>query len=405
MPWFISTIDMRILLFDPFSGAAGDMIIGSLLDCGADEDLVSKAMASVAGKPTIHRVDRCGISAIKVETHAEEEHRTLKEVLSIVETGKAPDESLEMAKRVFLRIHRAEQSVHGKSSHFHEVGADDAIADVIGACTALHSLKTDGVAVLPVHLGRGFARSAHGRFPIPAPATMAILCESGLGISQGNEKRELCTPTGAALLSEFSTIRPADVAVASIEKNGYGAGSRNPDDTPNVLRVSLLNSEAVPAPAGDCVDILETNVDDVTGEVIAYTLQKLMNSGARDACAIPIIMKKGRSGELIRVISHPEKTQALVEIMSAELGTLGIRCISSVHRSLITRTIMDINIKFGDRNYTISAKTGWLNGIPSSVKAEYEEARACAEQEGIPLRLVTRKVEEKAWQEIEQRSV
>ncbi|MCK4269199.1 MAG: DUF111 family protein, partial [Methanogenium sp.] len=208
-----------------------------------------------------------------------------------------------------------------------------------------------------------------------------------------------------ALLSEFSTIRPADVAVASIEKNGYGAGSRNPDDTPNVLRVSLLNSEAVPAPAGDCVDILETNVDDVTGEVIAYTLQKLMNSGARDACAIPIIMKKGRSGELIRVISHPEKTQALVEIMSAELGTLGIRCISSVHRSLITRTIMDINIKFGDRNYTISAKTGWLNGIPSSVKAEYEEARACAEQEGIPLRLVTRKVEEKAWQEIEQRSV
>jgi uncharacterized protein (TIGR00299 family) protein len=276
---------MNILLFDPFNGAAGDMVIGSLLDLGADEEAVRAAMRSVVGEPTIERVDRSGIRAVQVRAHAPVHHRILDEVLDRVAGSDAPAPAREMARRVFFRIHRAEEGIHGAGAHFHEVGADDAIADVVGACTALHSLDVDGVAVLPVALGRGFAVGAHGTFPIPAPATVAILAASGLQTVPGDEDRELCTPTGAALLAEFATVRPADLGPRTIRAVGYGAGSRNPPGRPNVLRSMLLAVEE--QAVGDQVDILETNVDDVTGEALAYTLARLMEEGARDASAIP----------------------------------------------------------------------------------------------------------------------
>ncbi|MCM2464727.1 nickel pincer cofactor biosynthesis protein LarC [Methanoculleus oceani] len=382
---------MNILLFDPFNGAAGDMIIGTLLDLGADEGLVRAAMRSVVGEPTIERVDRSGIRAVWVRAHAPVDHRTLDEVLDRVAESDAPAPAREMARRVFLRIHRAEESIHGTGAHFHEVGADDAVADVVGACTALHSLGVAGVAVLPVALGRGFAVGAHGTFPIPAPATVAVLAGSDLKTVPGNEERELCTPTGAALLAEFSTLRSEDLGPAAIRAVGYGAGSRNPPGKPNVIRSMLLSTEE--HAGGDRVDILETNVDDVTGEALAYTIGRLMEEGARDASATPAVMKKGRSGHLVRVISPPDATDRLVGVMAAELGTLGIRCIPMVHRSVAERTIEPVTVTIRDRERTIDVKCGWSGGKITSFKAEYEQAAACARETGVPLREVAGTVE------------
>ncbi len=221
---------MRVLVFDPFHGAAGDMIIGALLDCGADKKCVMTAMQSVISEPGITEVTRAGIRAIKIDTHATSTHRTLSEVMQRLDDAGAdvPPVALAMAKRVFKRINDAEEQVHGAHAHFHEVGADDAIADIIGACTALLSLRVDGVAVMPIALGTGSGKGSHGTFPIPAPATAEILRQSTLLIREGDEEGELCTPTGAALLAEFSTIAATDLGIYSLKAMGYGAGTRNP---------------------------------------------------------------------------------------------------------------------------------------------------------------------------------
>jgi uncharacterized protein (TIGR00299 family) protein len=388
---------MKILLFDPFSGAAGDMLTAALLDCGADRGLVLSAMESVVARPTISRVTRGGIAALRVETHAGPSRRTLGEVLAVLDQANVPDATKSMAKSVFSRLHRAEALVHGDERvHFHEVGADDAIADVVGACTALISLGVDSVAIRPVRLGSGFGSGEHGTIPYPSPATVAILKEAGIPVRLTDVGRELCTPTGAALLAEFATVPHATVPEAAIEAVGYGAGTRDPGDAPNVLRAMLLSDTAAVAP-DDRVDVLETNVDDVTAEVLSYTLQKLMDAGARDASAVPLMMKKGRMGYLVRVIAAPAESHRLGRLMASELGTLGVRMVSSVHRIRLRRTILPVEMTIDARIYTLDVKVGWDAGEAISLKAEYEQARAIAGKAGVPLREVTRKAEEAGW--------
>jgi uncharacterized protein (TIGR00299 family) protein len=394
---------MRILVFDPFHGAAGDMIIGALLDCGADKKCVMQAMQSVVADPAITEVNRAGIRALKVDTHATPAHRTLSEVMKRLDSAKAevPQEALAMAKRVFERINHAEERVHGTHVHFHEVGADDAIADVIGACTALHSLGVDGVAVMPVALGRGFATGSHGTFPIPAPATAAILSCSGLITLQGDEQTELCTPTGAALLAEFSTIPTPNLGTYTIRAVGYGAGTRDPAGIPNVIRALIIETTnddgTLPQ---DTVDILETNIDDVSGEVISYAIAQFMEKGARDASAIPVIMKKGRPGFLIRVICTSDMSGELAELMARELGTLGVRCIPAVHRFIAERTVKDVDVEIAGNHRTMPVKFGWMHGRIYSLKAEFDPARDWATELGIPLCEVQRAIENAAWKSL-----
>ncbi len=385
---------MRTILFDPVNGAAGDMITGALLAAGADEEAVIRAMASLVGKPEISRVLRCGIEATYLRTHAGESTRTLEEVLFRLREADATAGVKEMAARIFSRIHDAETRVHGDHAHFHEVGADDAIADVIGACTALLSLKPDAVAVLPIPLGRGTIRCAHGIMPVPAPATAYILENSGLPTRRTEEETgELVTPTGAALLAEFLAAFPGGDTDGTIAAVGYGAGTRDPQDRPNLLRVMILeNRESLPA-----VDILETNVDDVDGEVIAYTIARLHREGARDASAIPIIMKKGRPGHLIRVICRREDSERLAGVMAEELGTLGVRCIPSVHRFIADRLVITIRIPEGDE---IPVKIGYSQGKIISVKAEFDAASAAAKRHGLSVRDVKRRAEEIAYREL-----
>ena len=396
---------MRVLILDPFSGAAGDMITASLLDCGADRAVVVRAMQAVVAEPAITRVTRAGIQALKVDTRSTPAHRTLADVEKRLDDAAphVPAPALAMARRVFRRINAAEEEVHGHHVHFHEVGADDAIADIIGACTALHTLAVDGIQILPVTLGHGTGTGSHGTFPIPAPATAAILKHSRLATISGIHTGELCTPTGAALLSEFATRAIDNLPAYTITATGYGAGTRDPKHTPNVLRAMVVETMDSSSPGGlpeDTVDLLETNIDDVSGEVIACAIARFMEAGARDASATPIIMKKGRPGFLIRVISLPETSVSLAELMARELGTLGIRCIPAVHRFIAERTVEEIGIELAGKCRNLPVKCGWMHGSVYTLKAEFEPARAFAAEIGLPVRDVLRTVEEKAWERV-----
>jgi uncharacterized protein (TIGR00299 family) protein len=387
---------MHVLIFDPFHGAAGDMITAALLDCGADRQLVMQAMQAVVAEPGVTEVTRAGIRAIKVDTHSPSAHRTFSEVMTRIDAAASdvPGEALAMAKRVFRRINDAEVKVHGKHVHFHEVGADDAIADVIGACTALHSLGVDGVAVMPIALGQGVAMGSHGVFPIPAPATVAILTTSGLLTRPGREEGELCTPTGAALLVEFSSIPVTTLGTYSLQSVGYGAGTRDYEGIPNVIRAMIVETvDDSNLPSENSVDILETNVDDVSGEIIAHAITRCLECGARDASAIPVVMKKGRPGFLFRVICTRDKSVELSRLMAMDLATLGIRCIPAVHRFFAERKVVGVTVEIDGNHRVMPVKFAWLQDEMYSVKAEFDQARDWAAELGVPVRDVIRAVE------------
>src|SRR5208337_486577 len=281
---------------------------------------------------------------------------------------------------------------------------DDAIADVIGACTALFTLRVDGVAVLPLALGSGTVTGSHGTMPLPAPATVAILKGSGLVTIKGNEGGELCTPTGAALLAEFSSLGPADPGGYTIRAVGYGAGSRDTPHSPNVLRAMVVDTTgALPQ---DTVDLLETNVDDVSGEVIGEALARFMAAGARDASATPIIMKKGRPGYLVAVITLPETSAALARLMARELGTLGIRCIPAIHRFIAERTTAEVDVEIQGHRKCMPVKCGWMDGHIYTYKAEFDAARNWAAELDLPVRdvlLAAQKATEKQADKLQPR--
>lgn len=263
---------MQTLLIDPFHGAAGDMIIGALLSLIDDKEPVLQAMASVVEYPDTKMVKRCGISALKIYTKAQKTHRTSEEVTAIIKKAQAPPEVIDRALSIFERIRKAEAKVHGyehssesEDEHhscgnehhkhhnhghhdhtqqfFHEVGADDAIADLIGSSMALHLLNPDRIVVLPVVTGKGTVHIEHGIVPVPAPATAAILEESSLITHLGGTEDELLTPTGAAILSEIATDTSnwnTEILKGTIEGIGYGAGTRDDKHSPNVIRMILL---------------------------------------------------------------------------------------------------------------------------------------------------------------------
>jgi uncharacterized protein (TIGR00299 family) protein len=373
------------------------MITGALLDCGADRQAVVQAMQAVVAEPSVTPVTRAGIRALKVDTKATPAQRTFDEVMKKLDEAAPalPAPALAMARRVFDRLRVAEEEVHGAQAHFHEVGADDAIADVIGACTALHTLSVDSVQVLPVALGHGTATGSHGTYPIPAPATASILKNAGLAVVSGDHAGELCTPTGAALLAEFAMLTAPRTSAYTVLAVGYGAGTRDPRHAPNVIRVMLVEpAEPAGDLSGDTVDLLETNVDDVSGEVIGHALTRLMDAGARDASAIPIIMKKGRPGYLIRVISLPAMSPGLAELMARELGSLGVRCIPAVHRFIADRTIEQVDVELAGGHRTMPVKCGWMQGTCYVLKAEFDPAREWAAELGIPVNEVLGAIED-----------
>lgn len=392
---------MKAAVFDPFSGASGDMITSSLIDAGADSDAVRDAMeASGNVEVEIREAVRRGIRATVVSVTVKKEvTRSYPQLLEYIESIGLPRDIEASAAAIFDLMAEAEAHVHGidkNELHFHELGQADAIADVVGACTAFRALGLHRRRIFctPISVGRGFVETAHGKLPVPAPATLEILRSSGLLFKGGPFDFEMLTPTGAAILSHF-VAESGDFPQMRIEKTGYGAGMMD-FPAPNVLRLVL--GETDDALISDRIEMLETNVDNVTGEVLGNLIDELMEAGARDVSVLPAVMKKGRSGHVVRVVVKPEDSSAIARKMIEETGSLGIRVHPVRHRLIAQREAHTVEVAIAGVRHAISVKVARdLNGDILSVAPEFEDCRKVSKASGLPVREVMRRAQEAAW--------
>jgi hypothetical protein len=392
---------MKMLTFEPFSGASGDMITGCLINLGADAGTVRENMESVADVSVeILPVKKSGIRAtwVKVVSNANARHTRYAEVLDVINSSGINASTSLNARAIFDIIACAESEVHDiplEDLTFHEVGAADALADVVGACTAMALLNPDRIHVTPICVGGGIVETQHGKFPVPAPATSEILSRFHLVYKGGPVEGELLTPTGAAILSHFAHSSDTFLLQIKAEKVGYGAGSRDYAH-PNVLRASLGEPDDALLP--DEVEVLETNVDDVTGEVLGNLIDELLRAGAKDVSVIPTTGKKGRSGHLVQVIVRPSDSYAIAKRLIEETGTLGVRIIPTRHRLIALRHFEQVEISIGGETYALNVKVATdQSGKVLNVSTEFEEARMIAKKLNIPVRRVIGMAEQEGW--------
>lgn len=391
---------MKAILFDPFSGASGDMTIAALIDLGANAEKVRKAMELAADVDVdISKTNKKGISAHAVNVSTRKEGSLgFSEILDRINSLDLQHNIISDAVSVFNILGKAEATVHGvaiEKLHFHELGQEDAIADIIGACTAFHDLglKKHRIYCTPISAGAGFIEFSHGKFPVPSPAALEILKEYSLPWKTGPVEWELLTPTGAALLAHFVNEKGACPPMKT-ERIGYGAGSRDLF-IPNVLRI--ISGEIDDALIQDRIEMLETNVDDVTGQVLGNLIEELLGRGALDVCVIPATMKKGRSGHIIQVITKPEDSALLSRKIMEETGSLGIRIIPVKHRLIAEREINEVELMIDGRKFTVAVKIARdLRGVLLNISAEFDDCKKAAQKSGIPVRDVIRLAEEKA---------
>jgi pyridinium-3,5-bisthiocarboxylic acid mononucleotide nickel chelatase len=364
---------------DAFSGISGDMTVGALVDAGAPASAVIEALESLStgAKFEVAKTTRSGLAASKFKVHLSPEpqkHRHLSHILAMIDRSSITARSKQNATAVFQRLAEAESSVHGVSIekvHFHEVGAADSIADIVGTCVALDLLNIDDVCSSAINVGSGTVMTEHGVLPIPAPATANLL--AGKPIYARGPALELTTPTGAAIAATLSSAFGA-MPPMRISSIGHGAGDRDFKESPNVLRV--LIGERTGAPESTVVSVIEANIDDSSPQVLGYALERLMEAGALDASLSPLQMKKNRPGSLLRVIAHPHDQEMLAQLIFAETSTLGLR-IYSAERRIETRRIVEVETQFGKIRIKVS---GHGHFAP-----EYEDCRAIAASTGTPL--------------------
>ncbi|MDD1750086.1 MAG: nickel pincer cofactor biosynthesis protein LarC [Methanothrix sp.] len=398
---------MKVLLFDPSAGASGDMIMASLLDLGADADAVCRAVESVGCRLEVSRQEKSHIMACRAHVISDKRFQSLSDAVSILRASSLEGKALKNALAALDTLAEAEGRVHGMAAElvrFHEIGALDALADIAGACTALQSLNVERVFSRPVSVGGGFVQSAHGLLPVPCPAALEILRSHEIPWKGGPVDEELLTPTGAALLATFVDEFVPDFPLIRAERVGYGAGKRELI-LPNVLRTMIADSATAPEasakqdhkPHGDQVVQLETNVDDVTGEVLGHLIDKLMQAGSLDVSVLPALMKKGRAGFVIRAIARATETELLAKIMIKETGSLGVRVFPSVHRLVAEREQRTVQVEFSGHIYRPQVKVSRMDGELLSVKPEYEDCKKIADEMDMPMRRVIKKVEEAGW--------
>ncbi|HEX7576064.1 MAG TPA: nickel pincer cofactor biosynthesis protein LarC [Candidatus Methanoperedens sp.] len=391
---------MKAILFDPFCGASGDMTIGALIDLGADARKIKDAMELAANVDVrIARTNRKGISASSVDVSTKKEgSMTLKGIINRISSIDLAPSVISDAISVFTILGKAEAKIHGttlEKLHFHELGQEDAIADIIGACTAFHDLglKDHRIFCSPISVGMGFIEFSHGKFPVPAPAALEILKEYSLPWQMGPVEGELLTPTGAALLAYFVNEKGVSPAIKT-DAIGYGAGSRDLH-VPNVLRI--IKGEVDDSLISDRIEILETNVDDVTGQVLSNLIEVLMDAGARDVSIIPATMKKGRSGHIIQVIAKPQDCAGLARKIIEETGSLGVRIIPVKHRLIAQREMDKVSISLNGKDFLIAVKVARdLRGALLNISAEFDDCKKASQESGIPVRDVIRLTEEEA---------
>lgn len=384
---------MTLAYFDCFSGAAGDMIVASLIHAGADAAELTQRLAGlrIGGyELAANRVQKQGFDAIKFDVTLTDQdsqvHRHLRHIREILDAADLPAIVRDRALAIFTRLAEAEAKVHGttiEKVHFHEVGAIDAIVDVVGACLALDMLGVTRVACSPIPTGSGTVKCDHGIMPVPAPATAELL--KGVPLAQTQETGELTTPTGAAILTALAeSFGP--LPAMTIARIGYGAGTRDGKTRPNVLRVLLGTPQpaasALEGTTRDIVTLLETNLDDATPEQIAHCTDALLAAGALDAYAQPIQMKKGRLAVLLAVLCEPGKAADFERILFRETPTLGIRR-TDCPRTVLPRRIESVETPLG----TVRMKVRTI-GDEEFAGPEYDDCKAIAQAKGVSLQEV-----------------
>ncbi len=384
---------MTIIIDPQGSGISGNMIIGALVDLGADADSVKSIMEKSAldfggVEVEISKINKSGIDAMycNVKMQDKNQHISYTELADKINAMDLKEDIKKTSINIFKRIAVAESKVHGKSLdeiHFHEVGASDAVADVIGSVWAYYSLNLNKEKIigLPIAVGGGRVKTSHGSLPVPVPAVAEIL--KNINFTGGPVKSELATPTGCAIYAELCDEYMEFLPHTTLKNVGYGAGSKD-FDHPNVLRII----ESQEKYRKDMIDVIETNIDHLTGEEIGYLFDVLLDAGASDVSITPIIMKKNRQGSLLKVISRKSKREDIINLIFKETGSLGIRISPNIHRGIAEREFAEKDFEINNKTYTVRFKIGYVNGEVISNRPEYEDLKKIAEDSGLSLRKV-----------------
>lgn len=391
---------MRAIYFDCFAGVSGDMTIGALLDLGVEIDALRSQLESLnlgSYEMNISRVKRSSIAATKFDVLIDESrqpHRHLRDIREIVESSSLSELTKRRSMRVFELIAEAEARVHGTTPdkvHFHEVGAVDSIIDVVGAMICIELLGIEEFLSSPLRVGRGSIKVAHGEMPVPAPGTAELL--RGIPIYSGDRDGEFVTPTGAAIVAALCS-NFGSLPSVKIERVGYGAGTRDPKDFPNALRLilceiqkdKLQNAESIAAP--DSVIVIQTNIDDMSPQAYGYVMERAFDAGALDVFMTPVQMKKDRPGVLLTVLCEQSKLDAITDLLLRETTTLGIRYYATKRR-VLDRSIETVETEYG----AVKIKVARAGKTTLHFQPEYEDCARLAREAGVPLIEVQRAAE------------
>lgn len=378
---------MRTLYFDCFAGVSGNMILGGLVALGVDRTELVRVLETVSPvgfSIEFTDVDRSGIAAVhaSVSTPDEKNHRHLSDVEKIIDQSGVSDGVKHRAKAIFRRLAEAEAKVHGITVdrvHFHEVGAMDAIIDIVGACIGFEMLEVERFVCSKVHVGSGFVEMAHGKFPVPPPAVTELL--SGIPFYSTEIEGELATPTGVAIIATLCELfeRANEITV---EKVGYGAGTREYKGFPNALRM-IIGESTVQRRSSDRLVQLETNIDDLSPQILGYVMDRAFELGALDCWFTPIQMKKNRPAVMLSILCERARQESLTHLVYTETSTLGIR-VREVERECLEREVVSVETKFG----SVDVKIGKLNGEVVNAMPEYDQVRRLALENKVAFRIV-----------------
>ncbi|HSW34978.1 MAG TPA: nickel pincer cofactor biosynthesis protein LarC [Candidatus Limnocylindrales bacterium] len=387
----------KMIYFDCYSGISGDMTLGALLDCGVRIEQL-KEMLGKMNLPgyslTAEKVSRGGIAGTRAIVHLDDcrpASRHLHDIIRLIEDAALPESVKKMSSAVFLRLAEAEAAVHGiplEQVHFHEVGAVDAIIDIVGSAAALYLLEVDRISCSPLPVGRGEVQTAHGKLPLPAPATLQLLSSRQVPIYGHETTLELVTPTGAAIvtaLAENFGLAPT----INLETVGYGAGSMDPG-YPNFLRVLIGTAVRNGFEYEEQVSVIETNIDDLNPEIYGFLMEKLLVNGALDVYFAPIQMKKNRPAVQLTVLAKPASTKQLQEIIFYETTTLGMR-ITTARKVMRPRETEVVQTAWGPIRIKLASPAG--GDFPLHFAPEFEDCQAVATLSGLPLKEIYRLAE------------
>ncbi len=383
----------RLAWFNCSAGVAGDMVLASLVDAGADPLRIAEIMSGLALHDyalTFEATQRAGVSSTRaiVVEHGHDDshhHRSWRDIRTMLEESDLPARVRSRSLAVFEVLADMEGKIHSVAAEeveFHEVGAVDSIVDVVGVCAALEVLDVEQIVCGSIGTGHGTIRTQHGELPNPSPAVVGLAAMRNVGLTGVNDHRELATPTGVAVMVALAdTFGP--IPTMNVSSRGFGAGSADVDGRANVVQVLVGESSNVSVHSGEAVRLLEANVDDVTGEVLAHTISALLSAGAHDAWATPIVMKKGRPAHTVHALCDPALSARIVQVMVAETGTLGVRgtILERWPQARSERVVMVDGLEI-----RVKVTAG-------RVKVEHDDAVQVAAALGLPLREVLLRAE------------